>query len=146
MPEDLGDESAGPWAPLPEQHSKLVLLTMAPVVTASQESQTISSDLKPTAADSSSFNSNSINSSSVTPPAVVVSEKSEKLESDELDAEDLNRDPTVHIVEPDEEAEMWEKVNERKISATLPPRPPRGSIPQAVSTDSVNNIITTGLI
>ena len=33
----------------------------------------------------------------------------------------------VFIVEPDEEAEMWQKVNERKINYTLPPRPARGS-------------------
>jgi hypothetical protein len=33
----------------------------------------------------------------------------------------------LHIVEPDEEAEMWERVNERKISYTMPPRPTRGS-------------------
>ncbi len=34
---------------------------------------------------------------------------------------------TVHIVESDEEAEMWEKVSERKIRHVLPPRPARGS-------------------
>ncbi|KAJ1413180.1 WD40-repeat-containing domain protein [Ochromonadaceae sp. CCMP2298] len=33
----------------------------------------------------------------------------------------------VHILEPDEEEEMWEKVNERKLTYTLPPRPKRGS-------------------
>lgn len=38
-----------------------------------------------------------------------------------------NSDPTVHILEPDEEEEKWEKVNERKLSFTLPPRPARGS-------------------
>ena len=38
-----------------------------------------------------------------------------------------NSDPTVHILEPDEEEEKWEKVNERKMSYTLPPRPARGS-------------------
>ena len=42
---------------------------------------------------------------------------------------DRNTDPTMHIVEPDEEDEQWEKVNERKLSFTLPKRPPRGSVP-----------------
>eukprot|EP00604_Paraphysomonas_vestita_P003721 CAMPEP_0174822994 /NCGR_PEP_ID=MMETSP1107-20130205/20471_1 /TAXON_ID=36770 /ORGANISM="Paraphysomonas vestita, Strain GFlagA" /LENGTH=322 /DNA_ID=CAMNT_0016043779 /DNA_START=1 /DNA_END=966 /DNA_ORIENTATION=- len=36
--------------------------------------------------------------------------------------------PNVHIIEPDEEAEKWERVNERKMSYTLPPRPARGSV------------------
>jgi hypothetical protein len=31
--------------------------------------------------------------------------------------------PNVHIIEPDEEAEKWEKVNERKQRYLLPPRP-----------------------
>jgi pre-mRNA-processing factor 17 len=34
----------------------------------------------------------------------------------------------MHIVEPDEEEEMWEKKNERKQTFTLPPRPTRGTI------------------
>ena len=45
-------------------------------------------------------------------------------------AEEANEseDPTHHIIEPDEEEEMWEKVNERKRTFnTLPPRPARGS-------------------
>lgn len=37
------------------------------------------------------------------------------------------KDPTMHILEPEEEDEMWEKVNERKMSYVLPPRPARGS-------------------
>jgi len=36
-------------------------------------------------------------------------------------------DPTMHIVEPDEEDEKWEKLTERKIGFTMPPRPQRGS-------------------
>lgn len=44
-------------------------------------------------------------------------------------------DPTLHIVEPDEEDEKWELVNERKSKFTLPPRPPRGSVP-AMATSS----------
>jgi hypothetical protein len=33
----------------------------------------------------------------------------------------------VYIVEPEEEDEKWEKVNERKMSSLLPPRQARGS-------------------
>lgn len=48
---------------------------------------------------------------------------------------DRNTDPTMHIQEPDEEDEKWEKVNERKLSFTLPKRPARGSVaPSATST------------
>ena len=36
-------------------------------------------------------------------------------------------DALMHIAEPDEEEEKWEKVNERKINRALPPRPGRGS-------------------
>ena len=39
----------------------------------------------------------------------------------------------IHIVEPDEEAEKWERVNERKMTFTLPPRPARGSFIGEVS-------------
>jgi hypothetical protein len=52
------------------------------------------------------------------------SEDKEKEKEGEKEGEE---DSLVHIVEPDEEDEMWEKVNERKISRTLPPRPARGS-------------------
>lgn len=34
----------------------------------------------------------------------------------------------MHILEPDIEEEKWERVNERKISHMLPPRPARGSL------------------
>jgi pre-mRNA-processing factor 17 len=46
---------------------------------------------------------------------------------DNKDDDKDNNDQTVHILEPDEEAEMWEKVNERKQQFTLPPRPARGA-------------------
>lgn len=44
-----------------------------------------------------------------------------------IDTNDINMDSTVHIIEPDEEDEKWEKVNERKQSYIIPPRPSRGS-------------------
>jgi pre-mRNA-processing factor 17 len=34
---------------------------------------------------------------------------------------------TMHIIEPEEEDEKWERKNERKLQHTLPPRPSRGS-------------------
>ena len=37
------------------------------------------------------------------------------------------KDPTMHIQEPEEEDEMWEKVTERKMGYVMPPRPARGS-------------------
>ena len=52
-----------------------------------------------------------------------VKDKAEEEEEDESKVSD----PLVHILEPDEEDEMWEKVNERKINRTLPPRPGRGT-------------------
>jgi pre-mRNA-processing factor 17 len=45
----------------------------------------------------------------------------------DLKSDDVPDKPNVHILEPDEEEEKWEKVNERKQSYTLPPRPARGS-------------------
>jgi hypothetical protein len=61
----------------------------------------------------------------------------EKLQHDMVDKEaklaaekraaDMRTIENIHIVEPDEEDEKWELVNERKQSYTLPPRPPRGS-------------------
>ena len=101
----------------------------------SQESPSAIAVLDNNNSSSNNNNKDSANSSIAPPSSVVVASKKSGLpESDQIDStEDLNRDPTIHIVEPDEEAEMWERVNERKISATLPPRPPRGSVPQAVS-------------
>lgn len=46
---------------------------------------------------------------------------------EDVDLEADSKKPRMHIVEPDEEAEMWEKVNERKMSYVLPPRPARDS-------------------
>ena len=66
--------------------------------------------------------------------AKVVKVDKEAIEEDEKaeDADDENlksetKDPTMHILEPEEEDEMWEKVNERKMSYVMPPRPARGS-------------------
>lgn len=40
----------------------------------------------------------------------------------------------IHIVEPDEEEEKWEQINERKVALSLPPRPPKGSVPSQAAT------------
>lgn len=61
-----------------------------------------------------------------------------ELEQQELPADSGSKShnaANVHIHEPDEEDEKWEKVNERKHGNTLPPRPARGSgIAEAKST------------
>lgn len=104
LPEDLGDEMAGPWAPLPEVD------TVVPVLTLASSEETAAESAEGARVDGS---------------AIAVTEKA----SEEPPAEEKAPvDPTMHIVEPDEEAEMWEKVNERKMTFTLPPRPPRGSV------------------
>jgi len=70
--------------------------------------------------------------------AKVAAEEAKKL-GDEAKAEEEGDDDAqgknIHINEPDEEAEMWEKVNERKMGYTLPPRPARGTgVEEAKST------------
>ena len=58
-------------------------------------------------------------------------EKIEEIPADSLKGDESlkseKKDPNMHILEPEEEDEMWEKVNERKMSYVLPPRPARGS-------------------
>jgi pre-mRNA-processing factor 17 len=85
LPEDLGDESSGPWAPIHESEQVL------------KKEKIIESG-------------NIIN-------------KNNELEENEV----LDSNSTIHILEPDEEDEKWEKVNERKMSYLLPARPLRGS-------------------
>lgn len=47
---------------------------------------------------------------------------------EEDEEQEVELPSNMHIVEPDREAEKWEKVNERKQSYTLPPRPGRGEV------------------
>jgi hypothetical protein len=54
-------------------------------------------------------------------------EEKEKEKAEQPDEKSEPKDPTMHILEPEEEDEMWEKVNERKMGYVLPPRPARGS-------------------
>ena len=49
-----------------------------------------------------------------------------KKDSDIEDSDHANVPANVHILEPDQESEKWEKVNERKQSYVLPRRPNRG--------------------
>jgi hypothetical protein len=59
--------------------------------------------------------------------AEAILEEVEVEEVEEVPVAEKKKDPTMHINEPEEEDEMWEKVNERKMKYTLPPRPARGS-------------------
>ena len=59
--------------------------------------------------------------------AIEEEEKVDEIQDDSLKSDKKEKDPTMHILEPEEEDEMWEKVNERKMSYVLPPRPARGS-------------------
>lgn len=106
LPQDLGDELDGPWAPVPEADSTVPLL-LAPAV----EDQGVTTE--------------TAEGADAKPESVSSSEEKEKKTAV---VEKVVEDPTMHVVEPDEEAEMWEKVNERKLTFTLPPRPPRGSV------------------
>ena len=54
-------------------------------------------------------------------------EKTAEEKAEQPDEKSEPKDPTMHILEPEEEDEMWEKVNERKMGYVLPPRPARGS-------------------
>ena len=57
-------------------------------------------------------------------------EKAAAEEGDNSDDDDVaaaDGPSNIHIQEPDREDEKWEKVNERKISYVLPPRPARGT-------------------
>eukprot|EP01041_Mallomonas_annulata_P007938 gene7938-16262_t len=96
--EDLGDAEAGPWAAEPENVSSMSLL---PVATELEDESTVENGK-----DSSVGN--------------------QKTTTEETD-ETVTKKSKVHISEPDEEAEMWERVAERKMGFTMPPRPQRGS-------------------
>lgn len=61
----------------------------------------------------------------VTKPVAVQSAPGD--DSTNLEIPEGSSSSGVHILEPDEEEEKWEKVNERKMAFTLPPRPARGS-------------------
>jgi hypothetical protein len=62
-----------------------------------------------------------------TVPEAEPAEEEEEALPEPSDAPEEPKDPTMHIQEPDEEDEMWEKVTERKMGYVMPPRPARGS-------------------
>jgi hypothetical protein len=105
--ENLGDELDGPWAPVPVE---VVEETKPPAAAAAAAA----------AAALITSDATGVTKSTVAESAVAVSVTA-------VEDKPAVEDPTMHIVEPDEEEEMWEKVNERKIAFTLPPRPARGS-------------------
>ena len=50
------------------------------------------------------------------------------LKNKEIEIEETKiEDKTMYIIEPDEEAEKWERYNEKKLGSTVPSRPARGS-------------------
>jgi hypothetical protein len=106
---DLGDGENGPWAtPVPESFP-------APAV--------------PTESVEESKDGVTLESIPVPMPALPKPKRDKNQQTEILLPP--NRDgvipENVHIVEPDEEAEKWERVNEKKLTFTLPPRPARGS-------------------
>lgn len=54
--------------------------------------------------------------------------KESKSDPTEEDAAAASAPKNMFVVEPDEESEKWERVNERKVSHLLPPRPQRDSV------------------
>lgn len=78
--------------------------------------------------------------SKVVKPRLELTTKEE--DTDNVDIPDAPSSSGVHILEPDEEDEKWEKVNERKMAYTLPPRPARGSqVVEAKSTFHGNELV-----
>lgn len=57
----------------------------------------------------------------------IVEEEKVKEKIEEIEVPSEQNDPTMHILEPEEEDEKWEKVNESKMGYVMPPRPARGS-------------------
>lgn len=111
--DDIGDEESGPWAPEAEESSEVEDTADVPLLP-DTATATITA---PTAAPTSTAPP-----TTTTPPPP----------AEELP---VNTDPTMHIIEPDDEEEKWERVNERKMHTVLPPRAARGSaIPQSKTT------------
>jgi hypothetical protein len=118
--EDLGDEASGPWAAgLGEQARLGTLVLLQPQADAGATEEEEDTDKSATKEKENKVPSESKPEEK---SAVAVS-------ATDVEVETSN---TVHIVEPDEEAEMWERKEENKLSFTLPPRPPRGALPPKV--------------
>jgi hypothetical protein len=98
--EELGDDSAGPWA----------------------NSDTIKDPYQLAL-------ENYANNASTEETLVIVPKVKEAVM---VDVESEVKNPRMHIIEPEEEEEMWEKVNEKKQTFILPPRPNRGAVANEV--------------
>ena len=108
---DIGDGAAGPWAPMPEP-PKLQLKVAEP-------KQPLETTTKASKSDKAKDTDNNDTDN----------------KDDEEEVKPTKKDRTgVFIIEPDEEAEKWEKVNERKLNHTMAPRPARGSIADEAKT------------
>lgn len=98
--DDLGDGDNGPWAPVADESSEVEDTTeIIPIPTPAPTSVPAPKEAPVEIAPTPSASEPS--------PAV--------------------NDPTMHIIEPDEEEEKWERVNERKLHTVLPPRAARGT-------------------
>lgn len=104
---DIGDGASGPWAPMPEK-PKIVIRETEPKQPTESEASKNKDKLKG---------------------------NDEPVNQEEQEDENPKEDKTgVFIIEPDEDAEKWEKVNERKLNHTMAPRPARGSIADEAKT------------
>lgn len=104
---EIGDDSLGPWAPLPKSD-----------VAVQEQVNKIKSAAAQAASDKKS--------------ALKATEE-DKERKEREDAE-VAKKSNIHINQPEEEDAMWEKHSERKIGHLLPPRPQDSHIEQAKST------------
>lgn len=131
--EDLGDEASGPWAASLSEQARLGGLVLLQPQGGAAEQE---ADEEEEAADDKE------SSAASGPSNESKSEPKPTVESVDAAGVEVEAASTVHIVEPDEEAEMWERKEENKLSFTLPPRPPRGALPPKV-TIAMDYLIST---
>ena len=102
---DIGDGAAGPWAPMPEPPKP--------------QPKAVAEPKQPAESGTSKTNDN----------VKDIANQEEEVEEKGKEVKSSKEERTgVFIIEPDEDAEKWEKVNERKLNHTMAPRPARGSI------------------
>jgi hypothetical protein len=124
---DLGSDENGPWATMPQSKYELPLPEPSPLL---EEGVTLESIPVPIPLMQLKQKNKRLSSTNILPTS---SADATAAGTGAEGGETAQRD-NVHIVEPDEEAEKWERVNEKKISYTLPPRPERGSTIGEVNT------------
>ena len=102
--DDLGDDDNGPWAPVAEESSEVEDISEALPLPTSAPTPT-----------------------PVPAPKEAPVEEAPTPSAPEPAPSPAVNDPTMHIIEPDDEEEKWERVNERKLHTVLPPRAARGT-------------------